>query len=359
MGERLRVDIEKRIGGFQLAIELQVGTEILVLFGPSGAGKTQTLNAVAGLVTPDRGEIRLDGRVLFKKEATGPHTNIPTRERRTAMVFQQYALFPHLTARQNIAFGLRGRRRDHALADNLLDRMRLGPLADRYPHELSGGQQQRVAIARAVAADSNVLLLDEPFSSLDRPTREQLHLELQSLQEETGLVILYVTHSMEDALVAGRRIAIIDHGRVEQIAPVEEIFTRPRSRSVLEILGVPNLFEGEVRNGYLDWNGVQLTLPGKDLRMVSDHPGREMVVGYIPAEDVRISAGVQRATSAANQSAGRVASVQAIGLSRRIRVELTNGQQIEAIVRDGDAFAKGDLVEVTIPGDRLILVKQR
>lgn len=358
MVERLFVDIEKRIDGFQLAVQLKVENEILVLFGPSGAGKTQTLSAIAGLVTPDRGEIRLDGETHFlKRDSAGRLINRPSRDRRTAMVFQQYALFPHLTARENIAFPIRDRRRRREQVDVLLARVGLDKLAERYPHELSGGQQQRIAIARAVAAESRVLLLDEPFSALDRPTREQLHRELQALQEETNLVILHVTHSIDDALVAGHRIAIIHQGRIVQIGSADTLFTRPRSREVLQVLGVPNQVEFEVRGDHLEWKGLRLRMPGTDETGASRSRAKQRLVGYIRPEHVRVGTAVPLKEGADNLTSGKVVSAQINGLTRRIWIELPNREVVEAHLRGDDSFSKGDVVAVSIPSDQLILVE--
>ncbi|MFM8393655.1 MAG: ABC transporter ATP-binding protein [Acidobacteriota bacterium] len=348
MDERLIIEIEKELAGCRLAINLSIAAEIFVLFGPSGSGKTQTLHALAGLMAPDRGQISLDGHLLFNQQGNSATVNLPARRRRMAMVFQQYALFPHLTARQNIAFPLRGDRR---AADRLLERMQLEALADRYPHELSGGQQQRVAIARALAADAQVLLLDEPFSALDRPIRDQLHRELIALQEETGLVVVYVTHSLDDALTAGHRMAIINQGRIEQVSGLSEIFTRPRSRAVLEIIGVPNLFDGLCDDGSLNWDGLQLRLSDSRARM----SGR-IVSAYIPAEEVRVEADRLSLGESVNRFPARIVRSQSSGLTRRIWMELPNGRTIETAVRHGGYFSPGEMVEVSIPPERIICV---
>ena len=355
MVERLIIDITKQIGNFRLGVRLTIGPEIVVLFGPSGAGKTQTLNMIAGLVSPDRGEIRLDGIHLYRSVEGAKKIDLPTRLRRTAMVFQQNALFSHLTARENVGFGVRRGARREGRVDEMLRRMGVEALADRYPRELSGGQQQRIAIARSVAADSRVLLLDEPFSALDRPTRRQLHHELQLLQKETGLIVLYVTHNLDDALEAGERIAVINQGSIEQIGASGELFTSPRSRTTLEILGVPNLIEGVVCDTHIDWGGVRLRLPD----LVAG--GRAIAVGqrccgYIPTEDVGLSRVVPENGQVGDYFTGRVVSVKPVGVTRRVRVELANNQSIEALIRKEEKYSIGDLVEVHLPGDRLILV---
>lgn len=240
---RLKINIEKRLAAFTLTVRMEVGAEILVLFGASGAGKTQTLNAVAGLMTPDRGEITLDGEEFFRShdERGRALVNLPTRQRRVGYVFQSYALFPHLTAVENVAFALWRRPDARRRAQVLLERMRLGQWANRYPHELSGGQQQRVAIARALMMEPRVLLMDEPFSALDSPTRKRLHQELTQLQSESGLVVIYVTHNLEDAFAIGHRLAIMREGSIEQVGEPRAVFSRPANVAVKELLDVPDM----------------------------------------------------------------------------------------------------------------------
>jgi molybdate transport system ATP-binding protein len=223
---RLKVNIEKRLANFNLSVQVEVGAEILLLFGPSGAGKTQTLNAIAGLMTPDAGEITLDGTVFFRSVSQGkrPVINLPARKRHVGYVFQQYALFPHLSALENVAYALWRQPNARQRADSLLERMRLTELAHRYPHELSGGQQQRVAIARALAMEPRVLLMDEPFSALDSEIRRQLHQDLVRLQAEAQLIVIYVTHNLEDALTVGHRLAVVRNGRIERIGAPRDIY---------------------------------------------------------------------------------------------------------------------------------------
>ncbi len=238
---RLKVNIEKRLATFNLCIQMEVGTEILVLFGPSGAGKTQTLNAIAGLVTPDSGEITLDGEVFFRKAEEvrdNQAFNLPARKRRVGYIFQQYALFPHLTALENVAFALWRDPSARSRSHELLERMHLAELATRYPHELSGGQQQRVAIARALAMNPHVLLMDEPFSALDSVIRKQLHQDLVELQQEARLIVIYVTHNLVDAFAVGHRLAVVREGRIEQMGAPKDVYRHPASPVVMELLGV-------------------------------------------------------------------------------------------------------------------------
>jgi len=238
---RLKVRIEKQLATFSLRAELEADAEILVLFGPSGAGKTLTLNAIAGLLTPDAGEITLDDAIFFRKSADAPDGQafaLPARERRVGYVFQQYALFPHLTALENVAFALWRQHSAREQARELLVRMRLDNLAGRYPSELSGGQQQRVAIARALAMQPRVLLMDEPFSALDSVIRKQLHRELAELQREARLIVIYVTHNLDDAFAIGHRLAIMREGRIEQVGTPQDVYRSPANAAVREVLGM-------------------------------------------------------------------------------------------------------------------------
>ncbi|HWQ11962.1 MAG TPA: ABC transporter ATP-binding protein [Roseiflexaceae bacterium] len=287
MPPQLQVEIVKRLGRFTLDIQLTAGPEILVLFGPSGAGKTQTLQAIAGLITPDHGSITLDDTVFYRHRPGARMVNLPARKRRIGYVFQQYALFPHMTALANVAFPLAGQSNAEARARELLARMRLEHLAHRMPQELSGGQQQRIAIARALAAEPRVLLFDEAFSALDRSIREQLHADLRALQEERQLIVLYVTHNLDDAFAVGHRLAVVRDGRVEQVGPLDDVYTRPANRHVLEILGIPNAITAQVIEAsaaglLLDWDGLVLAAPPLDLT-----PGAE-VTAYIRPEDIRL-----------------------------------------------------------------------
>ena len=234
----LRIDFEKRLAAFSLRVRLEVGAEILVLFGPSGAGKTQTLNAVAGLTTPDTGDISLGDTTFFRSGQNGHAFNLPPRNRRVGYVFQQYALFPHLTALENVAYALWRQPGARERAEGLLERMHLAQLSGRYPHELSGGQQQRVAIARALAMKPRVLLMDEPFSALDSPTRQRLHQDLIALQQEERLIVVYVTHNLADAFAVGHRLAIMREGRIEQVGVPEDVRRNPANPLVLAALGI-------------------------------------------------------------------------------------------------------------------------
>ncbi len=283
----LSLSLTKQLNNFLLDVSFEVNREILVLFGPSGAGKTTTLQCIAGLQTPDSGEIRFDEEVIFEAKGGRPRCHVPVHRRRVGYVFQEYALFPHMTVRQNIAYGARRLSDAKRQVDEMLQRMRLEGLGDRYPQELSGGQQQRVAIARALMIQPRVLLLDEPFSALDGAVREQLRQDILRTQREMGLSIVYVTHSLEDAFGMGHRLAVINEGRLEQIGGISEVFHHPWTPHVARILGTTNVFEGKVERTtpeatFITWRGVTLEVLPQPLRE------SERVMFYIRPEDVKI-----------------------------------------------------------------------
>lgn len=226
----LRLDIALNRRSFALEAALEVGRETVAVVGPSGAGKTSLLQSVAGLVRPDRGRITVGDETWFDRER---RIDRSPQRRSVGLVFQEYALFPHMTVRANIAYGGRGR------VDELLDRMRIVPLADARPDALSGGERQRVALARALARDPAVLLFDEPLSALDAHTRTVVRRELAALLAELALPTLLITHDFRDALVLADRVAVVVDGRLQQVGRPAEIASRPRSETVAAIAGTP------------------------------------------------------------------------------------------------------------------------
>jgi len=219
-------------------LELRDG-EFLTLLGPSGSGKTTLLLAIAGLNEPDSGEIRIDGKLA---------TYLPPFKRDLGMVFQNYALFPHMTIYDNIAFPLKMRRwsaADTATAvRRVLEIVQLPDLADRYPRQLSGGQQQRIALARALVYEPSVVLMDEPLGALDKKLRDRLQLEIKQLHRQLGIAVLYVTHDQEEALVMSDRICLMRDGRIEQLGTPDDLYFRPRTVFAADFLGESNLLAG-------------------------------------------------------------------------------------------------------------------
>ncbi len=266
----------------RVSLEVRDG-EFLTLLGPSGCGKTTTLRIIAGLVDPDEGEVLLDGH---------PMQHLPAHRRQTAMVFQSYALFPHMTVHDNIGFGLRMRGmppdRIKQRVDDALALVEMEGLGDRYPRQLSGGQQQRVAVARAIVTQPKVLLFDEPLSNLDAKLRERLRLELRALQQRLGVTTVYVTHDQAEALALSDRVAVMFQGRVVEIGTPREVYRAPRSRLTAEFLGITNLIEGRVTAIGDGRCTVQTRLGVLQANVVSPvHTGDTVTLSFRP-EDIHI-----------------------------------------------------------------------
>ena len=279
-------DFEYRLDGFTLAPALTVGRGVTALYGPSGAGKSLTLLCLVGLRRPQRGWIRLNGRALFD---AGASIHIAPHLRRMALVFQEYALFPHLTVVGNLAYGLRGLTGTdvRSRVDAMLRLLRLGGFGSRYPGELSGGQRQRVALGRGLIVQPELLLLDEPFSALDQMERERLRAEVLELLQGFGGTTVLVTHNLQEAYLMARQIAVIDGGRILQSGPRDEVLQHPRDRRVAEHVGASNIFRGTVADeaagsSVIAWHGEQLAFSG-----TLPPPGTDVEFCIRP-EDVRL-----------------------------------------------------------------------
>ncbi|NJC68515.1 ABC transporter ATP-binding protein [Planosporangium thailandense] len=250
--------LRRRFGAVQaldgLDLDLAPG-ELVALLGPSGCGKTTALRVLAGLEDTDEGRVLVGGRDI---------TTLPANRRDMGMVFQAYSLFPHLTAQENVEFGLRLRRRQagdrRRRAAEMLELVGIGKHAGRYPHQLSGGQQQRVALARALAIEPQVLLLDEPLSALDAKVRVQLRDEIRRIQVEVGITTLFVTHDQEEALAVADRVGVMRDGRLEQLGPPSEVYLRPATPFVADFVGLSNRLPGRVVNGAVEVLGARLPL---------------------------------------------------------------------------------------------------
>jgi len=252
----LQAQLQARVGSFELDVDLSIAPgEVVALLGPNGAGKTSVLRALAGLLTIDAGRIALDGIVL---DEPANAIRMPVEQRPIGVVFQDYLLFPHLSVLENVAFGLRsrgvGRTTATARARSWLDRVGLGPAANRKPGSLSGGQAQRVALVRALATDPALLLLDEPMAALDASARVELRRELRQHLESFRGVRLLVTHDPVEAMAMADRLIVLEHGRVLQTGSPAEVTQRPRSRYVADLVGV-NLFRGTARHDIITISG--------------------------------------------------------------------------------------------------------
>jgi len=240
-----QISIHKHLPRFTLDINFSFDKETVVLFGPSGAGKSMTLQAIAALLRPDMGHIELNGVTLFDSQMG---LNLPPQQRRIGYVMQDYALFPHLTVRQNIAFGLYGlpQATQQTRISEMIELLRLEGLEQRKPRHLSGGQQQRVALARALVTQPRLLLLDEPFAALDTPMRARLRRELLALQRRIQLPTLLVTHDLAEAHMLADRMAVIDDGQLLQIGPPNDLLQYPATRNVARFTGARNIFVGRI-----------------------------------------------------------------------------------------------------------------
>ncbi|WP_233237505.1 ABC transporter ATP-binding protein [Bordetella sp. LUAb4] len=283
--------------------------ELVAFLGPSGCGKTTTLRMIAGFITPTAGSIRIGENDV---------TALPAHRRDTGMVFQRYALFPHMTVAENVAFGLEMRKvaaaeRQRRIAD-ALDMVRMGELRDRYPRQLSGGQQQRVAIARALVIQPKVFLLDEPLSNLDAKLRLEVRDEIRALQQRLGLTTIFVTHDQEEALSIADRMAIMHDGRVQQVGTPEALYEKPANLFVADFLGKMNFFDGR-----MDGAGVFATARGLRLA-VGDAASGSTRVGVRPE---RVALRAQ--ADGPNALAGKVDAVSYLGAHIDVRVRLDNG----------------------------------
>lgn len=283
----LTFTLKKGFEGFTEDVGLTLGEELLVLFGPSGAGKTLILKMISGLVSPDEGTVVVGGRTVF--DSAGD-VFVPIRKRKIGYLFQDYALFPHMTVYGNIAYGISGMAEDLVKdkVKGLITVTRLNGLEDRYPHELSGGQKQRTALARTLATGPEVLLLDEPFSALDYQVREKLRADLIGIHKLFPVTTVVVTHDLEEAFMLGTRIAVINNGRIEQSGTREEVFYRPKTRNVARFVGVRNIFDGRV----IALTGTEAVIFNKDLGEVKApppagmrlEPGKEVTFCIRPEE---------------------------------------------------------------------------
>src|SRR5262245_27175024 len=319
-------DVSKRFGAFtavdQVTLDIYAG-EFFALLGPSGCGKTTLLRMLAGFETPSEGRVVLGGEDL---------SNVPPYRRPVNMMFQSYALFPHLTVAGNIAFGLRQdgvpRGESETRVAEMLSLVRLEGLERRKPHQLSGGQRQRVALARALVKRPKVLLLDEPLAALDRQLRENTRFELMHLQASLGLTFIIVTHDREEAMTLSSRVAVMDHGRIMQVATPSEIYEQPRSQFVAGFIGHVNFIEGAlatIQPGRVALDSAAGRLSAAD---PGDAKAGQQVWLAVRPEKVRISSG--RPDDAANCVSGRVVDVGYLGDVSTYHVRLASGLMMKA-----------------------------
>jgi len=331
-----------------LSLEVAPG-ELVALLGPSGCGKTTTLRLVAGFLDPEAGEIWVGERCL-----SSPRAVVPPERRRMAMIFQSYALWPHMTVAQNVAYGLRLRglaraERDRRVAE-MLGVVQLATLGGRYPGELSGGQQQRVAVARALVVEPEILLLDEPLSNLDANLREEMRFEIRRLHEAFGITTLYVTHDQAEAMVISDRIAVLQGGRVVQAGVADELYARPRTRFVAEFIGRTNLVDAEVvAPDTIARGAIRLRLATGGLT-----PGTPIAVSIRPHEIALDTAGAARPagpgeSGEANVLAGIVRRVSFLGDQLECQVEVAPDLVLRVAAPVSTRPRAGEAVALRIP----------
>ncbi len=354
IGARIEVrSLAKRFGPVKAVDDLSFVAEpgsFVTLLGPSGSGKTTTLNIIAGFESPSSGDVFLDSQSI---------TDVPTYKRNIGMVFQNYALFPHLSVAQNIAYPLRMRRMKppeiRRKTSEALQMVRLEGYENRYPKQLSGGQQQRVAIARALVFNPPLLLMDEPLGALDKKLREQMQIEIKRIQIRLGITVIYVTHDQEEALILSDKIVILNEGRLQQIGSPREIYDMPRNRFVADFIGETNVTHGELRTVNdrviveLPELGAQLELPPE----TEVAPGRTFV--SIRPEMLWLESGPAEKPGLW----GRIEEIIYVGESTKYIVKIL---EKEVVVRqprrtDPGVFRKGDRVRVGFNPQDLVFVE--
>ena len=329
--DTLRLDVDHGLRSFRLELALEIGAETVALVGPSGAGKSSVLRAVAGLLRPDRGTVSFGEDVWLDRDRG---IDVPPERRRVGLVFQEYALFPHLDVRGNVGFGAR----DRAVVPGLLERLRIADLSRALPRDLSGGERQRVALARALARAPDVLLLDEPLSALDAHTRRAVRAELRELLADLGMPTLLVTHDFEDAATLADRVGVLVEGRILQLGEAHELVAAPSDPFVASFTGA-NLLPGVARAGR---DGLtEVTLDAGGTVWTTDSGSGRVAVAVYPWE-----VSVSRATpddSAVNHVTATVASVVSLGNRVRVGVGPITAEVTETSAKRL-ALVEGDVV---------------
>ncbi len=355
-------DVVKRFGEVvavdHVSLQIQDG-EFFSMLGPSGCGKTTTLRMIAGFEQPTEGEIFIDGQ---------PSAGITAYERNTNMVFQNYALFPHMTVFDNVAFGLEMKRVPKAnrkrRVTEALEMVQLPGMEKRKPKQLSGGQQQRVALARALVNRPAVLLLDEPLGALDLKLRKEMQLELKELQQQVGITFIYVTHDQEEALTMSDRIAVMHEGHVLQIGSPTEIYERPNSRFVADFIGETNFIEGEVVGSSNDHVTVKI-LPDVTIEAVAEaRPSNSQITVGIRPEKLRLRHDPPKLHD--NYLPGTIQEMVYIGTDTHFQIALAEDliirvrQQNSISTPDQQAYMgnRGDEVYVTWASDSVLLLEE-
>ena len=340
-------DLTKRFGSLAVVdnVSLRIDHgQLVCLLGPSGCGKTTTLRLIAGFLEPTSGEIHVGDRLVSSAART-----LPPEQRKMSMIFQSYALWPHMTVAENIVYGLRLRKFDRdTIAKKLkaiLETTKLEILAQRYPGELSGGQQQRVALARALVVEPETLLLDEPLSNLDANLREEMRFEIRRLHDEYRYTTVYVTHDQSEAMTTADLIAVMNAGKIDQLGTPEDIYERPQSEFVARFIGSSNVLKGVARDeNHIAFSGATLQVVGAKLQA-----GQNAAVA-IRQHDIQLSTSAP-ATSE-NAVEATVTRQVFLGANRDYMVETSDGTVLRIITSTETAVPKGTEVWLTFPIER-------
>ena len=339
-------DLTKRYGPVAVVDDISLTIEhghLVCLLGPSGCGKTTTLRLIAGFIEPSAGEIRVGNKLV-----SSPANTLPPERRNMSMIFQSYALWPHMTVAENIVYGLKLRKMDRATIGKKLDAIlgttKLAPLAQRYPGELSGGQQQRVALARALIVEPETLLLDEPLSNLDANLREEMRFEVRRLHDAYRYTTVYVTHDQSEAMTTADLICVMSAGKIEQSGSPEEIYDRPRSEFVARFIGSSNVIKGKGLDATrVDFAGTPLRCNGEKINSGASTP-----VSIRP-HDISISASQQQGE---NIVPATVVRQVFLGGSRDYMVEAKDGTQLRVLTEAGANIPQGSTVWLHLPPER-------
>ncbi|MEJ5988545.1 ABC transporter ATP-binding protein [Ramlibacter sp. PS3R-8] len=337
--------LTKRYGSAAVVKDVSLSVEkgqLVCLLGPSGCGKTTTLRLIAGFVEPDEGEISVGGR-----RVSSPGNSEAPERRNMSMIFQSYALWPHMTVYDNVAYGLKLRGLTKAdiqqRADTILAATKLSQLAQRYPGELSGGQQQRVSLARALVVEPETLLLDEPLSNLDANLREEMRFEIRRLHDKFRYTTVYVTHDQSEAMTAADMIVVMNQGVIEQAGTPEDIYQRPRTEFVARFIGGTNIFRGrwDGRDGVAAGNGLVLRCGSGDYTAQGD------TAVSVRQHDVRLA--TSRPDGATNSVQGTVARQIYLGSHRDYLVNLADGETVRALAPANVSIPPGETVWLHLP----------
>jgi putrescine transport system ATP-binding protein len=320
-----------------VSLEIAAG-EFFALLGPSGCGKTTLLRLLAGFEMPDNGRILIDGHDMAR---------VPPYARPTNMMFQSYALFPHMSVAENVAFGLRQDKRPRAEIDErvaaMLDLVKLGPLAQRKPGQLSGGEKQRVALARALVKEPKLLLLDEPLTALDRKLREETRFELVRIQQRVGITFLLVTHDQEEAMSMASRIAVMDRGKIAQLGPPAEVYEHPGSRFVAGFLGAVNLLNARVTAFESGTASLECAEAGVALSLAHERPLVPGTLVTVAVRPEKLLLGSTANPAWANALSGTVHGVAYRGEASDIEIALANGKVMRATIANADRQTRSNL----------------